>query len=140
MKPRLFWATVQEENGEPKLKFEFARDFKKVLRAWIGKKIMIAISLWGEQRTGGQNSLLWAAYMEAIATHTGHDKNDIHAFIEDKFAERKYVTIGKEARLVMKTCSTLKKDEFSELLDKIELWAIEELDMIFKKPFQENEE
>ena len=108
------------------------------LAAWIskqkdGEKIEIFVEAVKGKRSDHANRFIWSALMEAIANHTGHTKEEIHAFCEDKFADRHYVQVGNENRLVMRTCSTLKSGEFQEFIQKIKMWAIEELDFIFQE-------
>ena len=100
-----------------------------------GKIIGIFAESLEGKRSNQYNSYMWSAVIDAIADYSGNSKDAIHSFIEDKFADREWVQVGRENRLVLKTCSTLKRGEFDEFVKKVKLWAQEDLDITFQEDY-----
>ena len=116
---------------DAKLILRYKQNWTDFLHHHEGKEIELFANPKTKKRTGKQNDLQWAAVIQVIALHTGYEKDEVHAFFEEKFAERIPMTLGKKTEFIKKTCSTLSKNEFSDWIERMKQFAREELDMIF---------
>lgn len=88
---------------------------------------------WGrvvKKRSLPANSFYWKVVVTAIAEHTGHEENEIHEYLKDKFCPAKSVTLDGETRLI-KSTTVLTVPEFSIYLEKCMAWGASNLGMIW---------
>jgi hypothetical protein len=71
-------------------------------------------------------------------THGQFDcEDDVYHFLEDKFAPRKLVSIGKEDRWLSIKLKELEANEFGETVMKVQQWATEALGLVIPDPNQQ---
>ena len=89
-----------------------------------------------KRRTLSQNALMWL-WLDGVAQHvmehTGHDKDDIHAFFKQKFLEPRHVTIGGDDCFLYST-RNLTRSEMTAYIGKIYAWATTELGLFLPIP------
>jgi len=91
-------------------------------------------------RSHAQNALYWSVYVELIAEHTGHGKDEIHAYLKAKFLPKKLAIVDrrdgviKDEFVVGTTTTRLNKIEFTSYLELIQQWAADELGVIIPAP------
>jgi len=102
-----------------------------------GKPVQLSIDKVKGFRTEQQMRSYWGVVVKLIADYTGDDPDSIHAFLKDKFAPRKTITVEKETRVVPGCTHDLFKDNFFEdYVDHIRVWASSELPIVIPDPHQ----
>lgn len=95
--------------------FNLAR-FKHFCKEHIGQTLHI--ELQQSTRSMSQNSFYWL-YLEVIERETGNSASDLHEYFKRKHLPAKFIKVlGNEIKIPAST-RELKKDEFSDYLDKI---------------------
>tara|TARA_Y100000034_G_scaffold47492_1_gene58472 strand:+ start:453 stop:863 length:411 start_codon:yes stop_codon:yes gene_type:complete len=86
-------------------------------------------------RSGGQNAYMWSVVYGMISSETGQDSETIHEFCKTEF-NSKTINIGKrEVKIAMST-ALLDTINMENYLDKVRLWAAEELSIVIPLPKQ----
>lgn len=62
-----------------------------------------------------------------ISKHVGHDEDEIHDFMKEKFLGTRLIEIAGERARVSPSTRKLKVKDFSAYMEKVESWAIEEI-------------
>lgn len=85
------------------------------------------------KRSINQNNLYWL-WLTCLEQETGNDKDDLHDYFRLKFLGAEQVNVLGET--VIRIVSTTKSDtlEFKQYLDKIQLFAIMELNITLPDP------
>ena len=76
-----------------------------------------------------QNAYLWGVVYQLISDHTGMTPEEVHDFCKLKFLRKqvgKYTTLGSTARL--------NKSDFGQYVEKIKMFAAQELSVVIPEP------
>jgi len=77
-------------------------------------------------RSIGQNAMYWAI-LNCIASETGNSSDDMHEFFKQEFLKARVVKLGLTGRAVHPSTKSLDTKEFTDYMDKVKLFANEEL-------------
>ena len=94
---------------------------------------IVTINRIKSHRTIPQNKL-YRLWLKLIAEETGHTENELHAYFKAVFLEKQYKVVFNEQVDIKASTTILSTKEFTTFLDKIYLFAIEEVKMILPKP------
>lgn len=86
----------------------------------------VTIEEYAPARNAQQNRRLWLIY-NMIAKHTGHDPDEIHELMKEKFLGTRVVEICGERATVSPSTRRLKTKEFAKYMDEVENWTLEKL-------------
>jgi hypothetical protein len=124
-------------SGDGKLNAECQMQVRDGLRQYIGKPVQIELTEFEDTRTVRQNKFLWGVcYTCALqgfkdAGELDLTKNVVHEFFKNKFIEPKKVFIKLTMEIVEeRTTTKLSKKAFSEYVEKIAMWCLENLNTI----------
>jgi hypothetical protein len=84
------------------------------------------------KRSISQNRLYWM-WLTCVQDESGTDKNDIHDLFRRKFLSKTVKFNGKRKRVAMSTAG-LSKDQFTEYLNKIQVFVNTELAIVLPNP------
>jgi hypothetical protein len=77
-----------------------------------------------EKRSNEQNERLWGYLYPNIGRHFGYNSSDIHNICKYKFLKTE-VVVENEVIPVLKSTTKLNVKEFTEYMENVEQWAIE---------------
>jgi hypothetical protein len=98
-----------------------------------GEKAILEIFEDRLTRSQKQNKLFWL-WLTEISKETGHSKDDMADYLQSTFlGEHESMVMGKKTTKPIGT-SSLKMNEFSELLEQINAWAGDMLNMKLPQP------
>lgn len=97
------------------------------------KRYEVSVSLRREIRTLPQNRLYWL-YVTCISDETGSSKEDIHAFLKQKFLRINDLIVGNSLIPVTVSTTKLNTKMFAELLNSVVAWSASELGIILPDP------
>ena len=79
-----------------------------------------------KKRSLNQNALYWV-YVDYISKHTGYTKDELHyAFKRTFLGEEIKKDIFGKPYIVAKSTTGLKKGEFKEFMDKVQIYAVQQ--------------
>ena len=94
---------------------------------------IVTINRIKSHRTISQNKL-YRLWVKLIADKTGNTEDDLHDYFKDVFLEKQYKVLFNKQVESGGSTTRLTTKEFTTFLDKIYLFASEELKMILPKP------
>lgn len=109
------------------------QEFKRYLLSFKGD-VEVVVSKPQSKRSIQQNRYLWGVAYKLICEHTGNNKKDIHEFLLNKFAPRKYIEIEGKTEIVTKRSSKMSKIDFMNYKESIQQWAAEVLELYIPDP------
>ncbi len=140
-----FIAVVEGTPGKLKTRLEYPTawqlyimtNYKPGDRIWIySKKYYKPRSTGKDPKTGkecgNQNGYYWAVVLADIAAHTGHTPHEIHE--EMKALHNPVASRINPERTVAGSTENMNTVEFEEYLERIRVWAIQELDLTIPLP------
>src|ERR1039458_4003122 len=80
----LFDGTIRDS----KLFLDKGDKFKQYLASINGKRVQVTVEKIKHSRTNSQNAYYWGVVVKLIAQHTGHDPEQIHELLTQKFSPR----------------------------------------------------
>lgn len=106
----------------------------KELPFFNGKRVEVIIKKLTSTRSTQQNRLWWM-YITIISNEIGYNKDELHEIAKFKFLKMEAV-IENTGEIVEYIGSTAKlgKNEFSELVFKLKLWAQEMFNITLSEP------
>lgn len=113
-------------------------DYPSQLKAYLkhlagegGDEIVIKVVKRRSQRSTEQNSYWWAVVIPLLSEHCGYTHDEMHEALKAKFLSQEDLTRG-----LVKIGSTAKLEPgpFAELVDKVILWAAEDLGVVIPLP------
>ena len=118
------------------LKIESAFDLKNIFREMYDFTFKYFIEFPGTQfylkllkkrrvRSLKQNSLYWV-WLTYIEMETGQEKDDLHSFFKERFLKSEKIEILNHSYLKTQSTTALNTKEFTEYLDKIQLFMSEQ--------------
>ena len=110
---------------------------KATVKAYIDrlpdKQFDISILKRKEIRSMPQNKLYWL-WINCISSETGNDQKDLHEYFSDQFLPREtFQVFGITSERPVST-TKLTTGQFSEYLDKVEVFASSELGIVLPQP------
>ena len=105
-----------------------------VLSEYLYEGLHVIVCKIPEKRSLSQNALYWS-WLSIIARETGNDKEDLHFYFRQKF-NLTTIFIGFDVVEVGKSTRNLTTQEFTEYLDKVKQFALNELDINLPEPNQ----
>jgi len=114
-----------------KVHLDFPQQFHAYAKRFEGDEIEIEIRKRRSKRSHDQNAYWWSVVVPLIAEHTGYTRDEAHEALKAKFLGQEdmshgLIRIGSTAKL-----NTL---DFADLVDRVVLWAAEELGVIIPLP------
>lgn len=123
-----------------KLVVDFGSDTDKkklweVLKTRKPVKHVVEVKIAKEKRSNIQNSYYWVV-VGIISEYIGYLPDEIHQLLKDKFLGRNQNVIKKtgEVFYVLKSTTALDTSEFSNYIEQIRLWALQDLDCYCPTP------
>ena len=92
----------------------------------------VEIKPYRKKRSLSQNALYWVEIgkiVEAIAEHTGYDRDEVHDFLKRKFLTPTVIEIGGEV-CERYTTTKLSTQEMSDYMERCRAWAVSELGLL----------
>jgi hypothetical protein len=128
--------------SEGKLTLDKNGKFKDYLRGLAGKRVQLTVEKMKHSRTLQQNKYYWSVVVKLIAQHTGHDPEQVHELLKQKFSPKWYfqetalsAAMSKNIAQSIPTSTTrLDTLEFVEYTEKCRLWANEFLGLNIPLP------
>lgn len=115
-----------------KFKFEskiFEQQFKDKIVKLNGKYAILELKNFYKKRSDNQNQYYWGVVLDMISEDTGNDPEDLHATFKSMFLvdrSGKIPVVGSTAKL-----TTV---QFNEYIDKVVLFASQELNLEIPEP------
>ena len=107
--------------------------FRLRAKQLIKKGSKIELTEHKPKRSVRQNALYWM-WLTCIQDETGNDKDLLHKFFAKKYLGVEEVEVFGERQLKIKSTPKADTKEFTEYLDKIKLYASEELSIYLPLP------
>jgi hypothetical protein len=98
----IFDGTIQDG----KLLLDKGEKFRQYLQGLNGKRVQVAVEKLKHSRTIQQNRYYWGVVVRLIAQHTGHDPEQIHELLKQRFSPKWYFVIGEVDRGAVPTSTT----------------------------------
>jgi hypothetical protein len=99
------------------------------LRGLAGKRVQVTVEKFKNNRTIQQNRYYWGIVVKLIAEHTGHDPEQLHELLKQKFSPKWYFTPEKNLMMggasIPTSTARLDTLEFVEYTEKCRMWANE---------------
>jgi hypothetical protein len=124
------------------LQIDFSSDIDKgklydVLKTLKKTKYSISIKQHREVRSMSQNKYYWGVVIKIISNETGFYEDEVHEILKKKFNQKiKAMRQTGEEFLIGGSTTELDTLHFEEYLNKIKIWAIQELDIYIPDPNQ----
>ena len=119
-----FWGEVK--NGQ--LFFENRERFDKYLGGLTGK-VKVVVRKWRKNRSLNQNSYYWGVVIKILAEELGYTDEQCHNALKWEFLRVE----GKRIPTI-KSTALLTTLEFMDFIDKIQIWAAQELNINIPSP------
>ena len=129
-------------SADGKLSLDKNDKFKDYLRGHAGKRVQLTVEKMKHIRSNGQNRYYWGVVVKLIALHTGHDPEQIHELLKQKFSPKWYfqesalsAAMSKNiAQSIPTSTAHLDTIAFVEYTEKCRLWANEFLGLNIPLP------
>lgn len=109
-------------------------DFRNEFLRLSGKMVEVVVRQMRNKRSNNQNRYLWGVCYKLISEETGYEKNKLHEMFKQMFLDEIILINGKEYHTV-KGSSELDTIDFSdEFVEKIRLWAAQEINCYIPDP------
>ena len=117
-----------------RLHLDYRKQFDAYLKRFDGHEVEVEVRKRRSKRSDKQNRYWWGVLVATLAQHTGYTADEMHEALKAKFIAREDVTLG-----LMRIGSTAKLNtvDFAELVDKVVLWAAEDLGVVIPLPEQD---
>lgn len=99
----------------------------------VGKTYTVEFTIKRAIRTISQHRLYWL-WLTCIAVETGNDKETLHEYFKQEFLGRLTVTIFSTEVYPLRSTTGLNTKEFTDYLNKIQVFASSELGVILPLP------
>jgi hypothetical protein len=116
-------------NGNIVLDYNDKIKQQKWLQSLNGKRIEMIIRPFRAKRTIPQNAYYWGVVLKTISKETGYTSEELHEFFKRIFLKKEIVIGGKVYETSIST-RKLKKDQFSEYIEKIKGFVFLRLDLV----------
>jgi hypothetical protein len=120
---------------EGKLLLDKGPKFREYLFSLNGKRVQVTVEKLKNSRTLQQNKYYWAVVVKLIAQHTGHDPEQIHELLKQKFSPRwHFMEVMIDNPGIPTYTTRLDTLEFVEYTEKCRMWANEFLGLEIPLP------
>lgn len=116
-------------NGNIVLDYNDKIKQQKWLQSLNGKRIEMIIRPFREKRSIKANAYYWGVVLKTISKETGYTSEELHEFFKRIFLKKEIVIGGKVYETSIST-RKLKKDQFSEYIEKIKGFVFLRLDLV----------
>jgi hypothetical protein len=99
----------------------------------LDKPWKIEIKPYKKNRSNSQNRLYWQ-WMTCIGNEIGYESEELHAIMADKFLPDVFVEYGGKQIKQDKSTSRLNTKEFTEYLERIDRFSVQELGIMLPSP------
>lgn len=132
MSAGVFLGLVRDDGS--KLDLDYPAQFKAFIRRFAGDEVEIEVRKRRSRRSTDQNAYWWGVVIPHIAEYTGYTHDEAHEALKVKFLGQEDVSRG-----LVRVGSTAKLNtqEFAALVDRVLLWAAEELGVVIPLPEKE---
>jgi len=117
--------------AQGKVRLDYPKQFAAYATRFEGDEIEIEIRKRRSRRSTDQNSYWWSVIVPAIAEYTGYTRDEAHEALKAKFLGTEDMSHG---LLRIGSTAKLNTQEFADLVDKVILWAAEELGVVIPLP------
>jgi len=117
------------ENG--KLILRDKELFSKYLCSLRGE-VEVICRKWRKRRTNRQNSYYWSCVIPLLCEYTGYSDEELHEALKIKFLSKR----ERDDLPTVRSTATLSTKEFANYIEKIVLWAGQELGVMIPPPEQ----
>jgi hypothetical protein len=90
------------------------------------KPFEVTVAPFKERHTSGQRAK-WHALISDIARETGNEPDDVKEYLKNRFGPKREMTIHGKQQVIAKPSSQYNVEEYSEMIDRTNVWAAEEL-------------
>lgn len=87
----------------------------------------VTIRPYKSKRSVEQNRMYWGVWLKHISDHTGHSPEELHEFFKQRFLHHEDLTVLGDEVQVYPSTTKLNTKQFTEYLDKVSLFAQQEL-------------
>jgi hypothetical protein len=120
------------------LKVDFSSKLDKerlynVLKGLKSIPYLIELRVNRNNRSIPQNKFYWGVVINILSNHTGFEPEEVHEVLRAKFLKYRTVVFEEEIE-VTKSTKNLDTKEFEEYLEKIRMFAAQELDVQIPLP------
>ena len=136
MKPKFSGKVAQG-----KLTLHDREGFQRYAQSFEGQPVSITIERETNGRSTPQNSYLWGVVYKLLADFTGDDVESIHEEMKTRFLPKRVERVNQETGEVEEltvpgSTRKLTTTEFSEYVQKIQVWAASWLSLVIPDPGQ----
>jgi hypothetical protein len=118
-----------------KLKVDFQSNFDRWLMTLEGQRVTIDIKKFRKNRTTAQNNYYWGVLIDILSKHTGYEPEEMHDAIKIKF-----MPVEKAGLISGKSTKRLTTIEFVDLIERVQRWAAQDLQVYIPDPNEEIKE
>ena len=101
------------------------------------KQYTVKVKTKRHVRSASQNSLYWM-WLTCIQDETGNNKNDLHEYFRSEFCNKNRINLSQKTIEIPVSTTTLDTKQFTEYLNKIQVFATSELGIILPDPDDAN--
>lgn len=101
-----------------------------------GQDVRLTFSQPTKGRSTAQNRYYFGVVLEYIASETGHTVEEVHEYMKAMFLPRKFIAIGSKEVELTKSTTTLSTLDMEEYLEKVRVFAAQELGMKIPLPHE----
>ncbi|HCJ67017.1 MAG TPA: hypothetical protein DHV62_06760 [Elusimicrobia bacterium] len=112
-----------------KLNLYSPKEFNKYLLNFANKEVQVVVSIPKKQRSNEENRYYWGVVIKILSEHIGYTDEEIHEALKLKFLKDESREIP-----ILRSTASLTTVEFEEYLEKIRMWAAQELNCIIPEP------
>jgi hypothetical protein len=127
--PSVFLGRVTEDGTRVVL--DHPASFRAHVARWKGHAVELTIRKRRNQRSAAQNGYWWAVVVPVLAEHCGYTRHEMHDALKAKFLGMEDLSRG---LLRIGSTATLSTVAFADLVDRVRLWAAEELGVAIPLP------
>lgn len=116
-----------------RLHIDHRKQFDAYLKRFEGHEVELEVRKRRSKRSDRQNRYWWGVVVATLAQHCGYSPDEMHEALKHKFLSQDDLQRG-----LVRIGSTAKLDTaaFAELVDRVVLWAAEDLGVIIPLPEQ----
>lgn len=102
---------------------QFVDDFLKHIKDY--PQVLVKIEKKRNIRSKEHNAYYWGYIINEIVSITGQPGNSAHYYLKQMFCPKKFIKFGDKEVEAEPHTSNMNSLEFSEFIDKVKLWGIE---------------
>uniref|UniRef100_A0A6M3M676 Uncharacterized protein n=1 Tax=viral metagenome TaxID=1070528 RepID=A0A6M3M676_9ZZZZ len=114
-------------NEKGKLELSNPDTFKQEVLKFAGKRVYVVVDEEKQNRSTPQNNYYWGVVVKMLADELGYIPNDMHKILADDHAPKKILKVAGKDKVIAKSTTEMKTDEFETYLESIRRFASLEL-------------